>query len=171
MIYHEEELLNEAIKSVLSIVSGVIKTAPKSRGLNALKTIVITAEDKNRVAEAMTKYERPAFKRDAQNIKEADAVIMIGMKTIYAGLDCGLCQHHNCKESESKNGLCVFNMIDLGIALGSSVSTLAEFKVDNRIMYTVGYALRDLNIMEKEYHIIMGIPLKYSKKNIFFDRK
>lgn len=59
----------------------------------------------------------------------------------------------------------------LGIAIGSAVSSAMNLKIDNRIMYTVGYAAKDIDIFEKEYKIIMGLPLKYNNKNIFFDRK
>ena len=173
MIYNEEELENNCIKYAASLLSGAIKTAPKARGLNSLKTIVLTEKDKDKVAEQMTKYDKPAhaFQRDSKNIKDSDAVILIGMKTLRVGLNCGLCEHENCRENEKNNGLCIFNQVDLGIALGSAVSSGMDLKVDNRIMYTVGYAAKDMNIFEKEYKIIMGIPLKYSNKNIFFDRK
>ena len=93
------------------------------------------------------------------------------MKIIRVGLNCGLCQYKDCQENEKNNGSCIFNQVDLGIALGSAVSTAMDLKIDNRIMYTIGYAVKDMDIFEKKYKIIMGIPLKYSSKNIFFDRK
>jgi len=171
MIYTEENLEKECIKTVMGLIAGAIKTAPKTRGINALKTIVLTDEDKDKLSEKMASYEKHPFPRDAKNIKEADAVILIGVKTIYMGLDCGFCGHKNCKESAEKNGICIYNVVDLGIALGSAVSSLQDFKIDNRIMYTAGYAAKNMGLFEDEYKIVMGIPLKISRKNIFFDRK
>ena len=166
MIIKEEELECSAIQSAVALIAGAIKTAPKSRGINALKTIVLTDKDKDKVAGHMETIDKPPFKRDAQNIREADAVVIIGMKTIRVGLDCGMCSYTNCGENEKNNGLCIFNQVDLGIALGSAVSSAMNLKVDNRIMYTVGYAARDLKIMEAEYSIQMGIHLKFHHKNI-----
>ncbi|MDD5066767.1 MAG: DUF2148 domain-containing protein [bacterium] len=171
MIYREEQLLDESMKAAVALLAGAIKTAPKSRGLNALQTRVVTEEDKEKIAAAMLRFERPAFQRDAQNIRDAGALVLVGMKTIYAGLECGLCKKKGCGENREQDGLCVFNLIDLGIALGSAVSRASDLKVDNRLMYTAGYAARDLGIFDREYNIIIGIPLKYSPKNIFFDRK
>jgi len=58
--------------------------------------------------------------------------------------------------------------MDLGIALGSAVKMASELNVDNRIMYTVGAAAKDLQIMDADG--MVGIPLSMTGKNIFFDR-
>lgn len=171
MIYNENELEKECIKNAVALITGAIKTAPKSRGLNSLKTLVVTDEDKNKIAKEMLKNEKNAFQRDSKNVQQADAVILIGVKKSIVGLDCGWCHYKDCKDNQQHNGLCIFNLVDLGIALGSAVSSASLLKADNRIMYTIGYTVKDMNIFEKEYNIIMGIPLKYSHKNIFFDRK
>ncbi len=171
MIYHEESLEKEAIKQVIALLTGAIKTAPKSKGLNALKTIVITEDDKNKIAKEMQKNEKPAFQRDSKNVEDSDAIILIGVKTLRIGLDCGMCKYNNCKENLENDGLCIFNLVDLGIALGTAVSSASLIKIDNRIMYTIGYTVKDMNLFDHEFNIIMGIPLKYSHKNIFFDRK
>lgn len=171
MIYQEQELEKECMQQVIALLTGAIKTAPKSRGINALKTIVLTEKDIEKVAEQMPQYERPAFIRDAQNIKNADALILVGMETIHLGLDCGMCKYADCTENKNNNGLCIFNIVDLGIALGSAVSSAQILKTDNRIMYTAGYAAKNMDLFEKKYNIVMAIPLKIDKKNIFFDRK
>jgi len=173
MIFKETTLGKECIKQTMTFLYGAIKTAPKSRGLNAIQTVVLTDKDKNKVAEKMKQYTKPAraFLRDSENLKHADAVLLVAVKTLRIGLNCGLCQYKDCRDNEKNKRQCIFNLVDLGIALGSAVSTAMNLKVDNRIMYTVGYAARDMNIFSKEYKIIMGIPVKYYHKNIFFDRK
>jgi uncharacterized ferredoxin-like protein len=64
-----------------------------------------------------------------------------------------------------------FNTGDLGIALGSAVSVALEHRVDNRVMYTVGMAVRNLKLLGKDIKICYGVPLSATEKNIFFDRK
>jgi uncharacterized ferredoxin-like protein len=59
--------------------------------------------------------------------------------------------------------------MDLGIALGSAVSLVADNRVDNRIMFTIGQAAARLGLLG-EYKLIMGIPLFVGGKNVFFDR-
>jgi len=172
MIYNEQDLEQNAVNYITTMVVAAIKTAPKGKGINSLKTFVVTGEDKNKIAEYMkTKTERASFKRDAGNIIESDAVILIGVKKVYIGLDCGLCGYPTCAEAQKADVYCVFNTIDFGIAIGSAVSSLGIFKIDNRVMYTIGVAVNELKLMPEEYQIIMGIPLKVSNKNIFFDRK
>jgi uncharacterized ferredoxin-like protein len=92
-------------------------------------------------------------------------------------LDCGGCGHVNCTgflKAEKKEGkdfpgpVCLFQAIDLGIALSSASSVAARFHVDNRMMYTSGGPARNLGWMESQ--IIIGIPLSCSGKNIYFDR-
>ncbi len=171
MIYEENELENEAIKNIVSMVVGAIKTAPKTKGINSLKTLVIIGNEKKDLAEEMRKFEPAYFKRDADNVLKSDAIILIGTRRVYLNFNCGLCGNNTCEENIKKGGYCYFNIIDLGIALGSAVSSLSIFKVDNRIMYTIGMAAKNLNLMGKGFDVIMGIPLKFERKNIFFDRK
>ena len=62
-------------------------------------------------------------------------------------------------------GCCSFNVGDLGIALGSAVSRAADMRVDNRIMYSVGKAVLELDLLGAEVHIAYGIPLSVSGKS------
>ncbi|MDZ7761763.1 MAG: DUF2148 domain-containing protein [Desulfovermiculus sp.] len=71
-------------------------------------------------------------------------------------------------QGEFQGPICSFRHLDLGIALGSAVKTASMFNVDNRIMYRIGVAARDMATVEWE--LVMGIPLSVSGKNIFFDR-
>ena len=60
-------------------------------------------------------------------------------------------------------------LVNLGIALGSAVKTASLHNVDNRIMYTIGVAAKELGIVDADF--IIGIPLSVKAKNIYFDRK
>ncbi len=59
----------------------------------------------------------------------------------------------------------------MGIAVGSAISIASDNRVDNRIMYTVGIAVKELNLFEEGTAIVYGIPLSATSKNPFFDRK
>ncbi|MBN1898041.1 MAG: hypothetical protein JW827_04625 [Spirochaetes bacterium] len=171
MKYSENTLEEKAIEQALGLIATAIKTSPKSRGLNALKVIALTDKEKNKLAKKMSTINKHPFPRDSKNIEKADAIILIGMKTMHMGLNCGMCGYKDCADSQGKKGHCIFNTIDLGIALGSAVSTISDLKIDSRIMYSAGMTARDMGLFPKEYRIVMGIPLSISQKNIFFDRK
>ena len=84
---------------------------------------------------------------------------------------CGMCGYADCDEKDKHPEIpCVFNTGDLGIAIGSAVSVAMDNRVDNRIMYTVGQAVKLMGLLPEEYKIIYGIPLSVSSKNVFFDR-
>jgi len=51
------------------------------------------------------------------------------------------------------------------------VSVAANNRVDNRVMYTIGMAVKELGLLGSEAAIIYGIPLSATSKNPFFDRK
>jgi uncharacterized ferredoxin-like protein len=113
----------------------------------------------------------PFFIRDADNADSSEAIVLVGAKYKTRGLNeiCGLCGFANCEACTKASAVCVFTGIDLGIALGSAVSLVADNRVDNRIMYTIGKAAASLGLMN-EYKLIMGIPLSVRGKSVFFDR-
>jgi uncharacterized ferredoxin-like protein len=92
-------------------------------------------------------------------------------------VNCGACGYKSCKdilaggkrEGEDFTGpVCIFQAIDLGIALGSEVKLAGELNIDNRTMYTVGAAAKKLSLLDSE--LIIGIPLSVTGKNPYFDR-
>ena len=112
------------------------------------------------------------FTRDAINILQAQAVVLIGVKRAWYGLPyCSMCGFKNCGECKKANANCTFAPIDLGIALSSAVSVAADMHVDNRIMFSVGKVAEEMNYIEDQDVIWQGIPISISGKNVFFDRK
>ena len=160
------------------------RTAPKSGGVDNVETVLVTGQEKDSVAVEMEKLadERKidGFKRDADNVKRSEAVLLIGVngKKSY-GLSCGACGHSTCPEFDAAarvSGLdfegptCVFKALDLGIALGSAVKIASDLNVDNRIMYRVGTAAKRLGYLSGS-NVVMGIPISAFGKSIYFDRK
>ncbi|MEZ7891202.1 MAG: DUF2148 domain-containing protein [Candidatus Wallbacteria bacterium] len=165
-------LKNIAEKMVLAAI-----TAPKGCGKSNMSAFIADKgtiiEISHKLKELGQKFEHPGFLRDAENILAADYMVLLGSRIAALGLKkCGLCGFADCGE-KSKYPLtpCVFNTGDLGIAIGSAVSVAMDNRVDNRIMYTVGQAVLEMNIFDSDTKIIYGIPLSASPKNPFFDRK
>ena len=177
-VYKENEIVNQSILHIAEKMVIAARTAPKGKGMNFLESMIVTGEDIAHIAHKMKEIGNrpnttPAFIRDADNILNAGALVLLGTRIGSLGLTyCSLCGFENCAEKEKHpEHPCAFNTGDLGIAVGSAASVAMDARVDNRIMYTVGMAAKELGIMGPEIKIIYCIPLSASSKNIFFDRK
>ncbi|MEM3731657.1 MAG: DUF2148 domain-containing protein [Candidatus Bathyarchaeia archaeon] len=176
----EREALLEAAKLMLVAA----RTAPKTGGIDDILTKVVYGEEKDAIAEKMEEIAEErnidGFKRDAKNVRDSEAVILIGVRGDRSFiLNCGGCGFKSCEEfnkAEKRFGndfsgpTCIFKALDLGIALGSAVKVASILNVDNRIMYRVGTAALKLKLLP-EATIIMGIPISAKGKNIYFDRR
>jgi uncharacterized ferredoxin-like protein len=178
MLINSKKAEESAILNLAYSVCAAVRTAPKACGTDHLETAILTGEDKNRVTAEMRKIGEAHgesgrfFCRDADNVDTSGAVVLIGAKYLTRGLNekCKLCGFENCAACEKAGVACVFTSMDLGIALGSAVSMVADNRVDNRIMFTIGQAAARLEMLG-EYKMIMGIPLAVSGKSVFYDRK
>ncbi|MDR1702148.1 MAG: DUF2148 domain-containing protein [Sporomusaceae bacterium] len=177
MFINSKKAEETAILNLAHSVCAAARTAPKACGIDHLETAVLTGEDKDRLAAQMRKIGEPLgetgkfFCRDADNVDASGAVVLVGAKyeTRGLGIICKLCGFENCGACEKAGAVCVFTSMDLGIALGSAVSLVADNRVDNRIMFTIGQAAAKLGLLG-EYKLIMGIPLSVSGKSVFYDR-
>lgn len=176
MIYRDDEIKSEAVMSVARQMCSAARTAPKARGIDTLSIMIIDGDDIERLAKTMIdigeKIERyKFFIRDADNILKSTAVVLLGTSLHSIGLDCGFCGFDTCSERALSSNLCAYNAGDLGIAIGSAVSLAARHHIDNRVMFSVGFAAMKLGLFNEAIKIAYGIPLCVSGKNIFFDRK
>jgi len=184
---HEKQAEMQGILMVANAMAVAARTAPKARGVDAIETLIVHGKEIEALSRAMIEHGKKLkkeniFSRDAANVLNSQVVVLIGLKDLDPKkpdkpLDCGACGHENCAgflKAEKSEGddfpgpVCVFQSIDLGIALASACSLAAGFHVDNRMMYTIGGPARRLNWMASR--IIIGIPLSCSGKNIYFDR-
>ena len=59
------------------------RTAPKSGGIDDVETLLVTGDEKDKIAEEMEKIgdERKidGFRRDADNLKRSDALLLVGV--------------------------------------------------------------------------------------------
>ena len=176
-----------AVRLAAQLMAAAARTAPKARGLDSIKTLIVDGEDLEKLALAMEAKVREKsrevafFARDAGSVRKSAAVLLIGVtgepKRIQDPLNCGACGYRSCGEfvrAEKRDGedyrgpLCVFQAMDLGIALGSAAKVAAGLNIDNRMMYTIGAAARKLGLLDSD--VVVGFPLSVSGKSPYFDR-
>lgn len=177
-IINENEMRQDALLDIAKKMILAARTAPKARGMNNLAMSIITGSDVQALAKTMheigEKENNQIFTRDAGNVlHSAKVVVVLGTRIESLGLKtCGLCGFTDCASKDKAPDVpCVFNTGDLGIAIGSAVSVAMDARIDNRIMYTIGVAAKQMGILGKDYKIIYGIPMSATSKNPFFDRK
>jgi len=167
----------EAVIRVAQEMCAAARTAPKAKGTDYIKTAVVLGRELEDLADQMVllgnKSGMGFMIRDAGNIRNSDAVVLIGTSYGQRGLTelCSLCNFAGCEQSKANGAVCIYYPLDLGIALGSAVSIAADNRIDNRIMFSAGKAALKLGYLGEGINCIMAIPLSVKGKNIFVDRK
>ena len=175
MVLNERESRHELVLNVARGMMGAARTAPKGKGVDNLDIATISgAENLRLLAEKMRAMSEvnglKFFLRDALNVEQSDAVVVIGTRLGIFSLNCGMCGFATCAEKLRHPKIpCALNMIDLGIALGSAVSYAADHRIDNRIMYSAGAAAQELGWVS-DCRGTIAIVLSCNSKNPFFDR-
>ena len=175
MIRFNEAVETAGLERIADYLAVAARTAPKGKGKDLLVTAVVTGEEKTALQEQMRligdRDNVPFFLRDAENLQHAPVVVLFGTRKEPLGVPaCGYCGFGDCASMVRGGGVCSFNAGDLGIAVGSAAALAADFRVDNRIMYTAGKAAVELGMLGEEIEIAYGIPLAAKGKNPFFDR-
>lgn len=165
MVEERESIIKNSVTTVARLMGASAITAPKAKGIdNIVVSIINEKKELEKLADEMRRLAAEYgsfFARDANNVENSDAVLLIGCKMV----DTGIKQP---KELEYDVNL-VLNIINLGIAIGSAVKTASLLNVDNRVMYSIGIAAKKLGILDAD--IILGIPLSVRAKSIYFDRR
>lgn len=178
----------EATKIAAELMAASARTAPKARGVDSVDTMILDGDDLEKLAVAMEQkaegkpsHISSVLVRDANNVRNSDCVLLIGVtgepKKIDQPLDCGACGYANCetfakikrRTRDFGGPVCMFQAMDLGIALGSAVKLAGEIGIDNRMMYTIGISAKKSQLLDSD--VIIGIPLSVTGKNPYFDRK
>jgi uncharacterized ferredoxin-like protein len=175
----QQEIADNAVVAAAFQIANAARTAPKAKGVDNLVIAVAYGDELETIAQKMDSLVQEGkvssfFGRDANNLRASQALVLIGTKIKPMGLKaCGLCGFGNCahKEEHHPEAPCMFNSHDLGLAVGSAASKAADMRLDNRVMYSVGIAVRELGLMGEDVPIIMGLPLAAASKSPYFDRK
>jgi uncharacterized ferredoxin-like protein len=146
----------------LMVVSAI--TAPKARGVNNVVVRVLDSkgdlEALARKMEELSQLYGDFFVRDANSVRNSDAVVVIGCKIVKIGI--------KKPEKWVIDADTILSLMNLGIALGSAVKTASLLNIDNRIMFSIGVAAQEMGLIDADY--AFGIPLSVKPKNIYFDR-
>lgn len=185
----DDDLENKAIIEVANLMAVSARTAPKGRGVDNISIAIVTGKEKDELADVMERRMKQkrnplsAFKKDAEAVRKSPVVILIGVrgtmpKKVENPLNCGACGYETCAEftkvkkkkgEDFRGPICIFEAMDLGIALGSAVTKASAMNIDNRLMYTLGAAAKDKKLLDVD--VLIGIPLSVTGKNIYFDRE
>ena len=152
-----EKMEGEVVRLAAELMAAAARTAPKASGVDSIETVVVDGEKLQVLAKVMeVKGDEKSnhlqfFARDANSVRETTAVLLIGVtgepKKPHNPFNCGACGYTGCAEFISKDKqeredfrgpICVFQALDLGVALGSADRTAAALNIDNRMMYSVG---------------------------------
>ncbi|HVN67610.1 MAG TPA: DUF2148 domain-containing protein [Candidatus Sulfotelmatobacter sp.] len=172
----EKERLAGAVERIAEDICLAARTAPKARGLDLLESAIVKGDDILKLSAKMKEIgERErhnTFLRDSENIKNAQAIVLLGTRLKILGLKyCSFCGQPDCAAAEKAGVICAYNSGDLGIAIGSAVAVAADRRLDNRVMYSVGKAAVEMKLLGEGVAIAFGIPLAATGKNPFFDRQ
>ncbi|MBQ9941415.1 MAG: ferredoxin [Christensenellaceae bacterium] len=178
MIIKSHEAEQQAILNTALQMCAAARTAPKACGIDHIEAVVVTGEDLETLALTMEYIaERTGmafFTRDAAGVRKSGAVVLLGTHkgVRKLGKNCGYCGYaEGCRECAEKQGICAFDVMDLGIAIGSAVSIAADNRLDNRILFSAGKAAMECGLLSAEACDAVGIPLAAAGKSPFFDRK
>lgn len=176
MFIQENQAEEEALLQTAKAMCQAARTAPKAKGLDFVHTAILTGEEKEKLADEMDRladvFQYQFFHRDADNLRQAQAVVLIGQENMIRGLNagCQFCGFESCKACLEAGGKCAYTAMDLGIAIGSAVSVATDAHVDNRVMFSVGRAAMEMKLLGEKVCQMVGIPLSVSGKSPFFDR-
>ncbi|MDV0445698.1 hypothetical protein MmiAt1_12920 [Methanimicrococcus sp. At1] len=174
----EKDAVNQMALEILAAA----RTAPKAKGFDNIVTYLLEGDEVEKLAAEMEKFAEKLgafFIRDADNLRNSDAVVLVGLKESRPiGLNCGTCGFETCadfknaektKETPFAGPICSVKSVDLGIALGSAAAKAKDMCLDNRIMYSAGAAACKSGMIDAE--CAYAVPLSMSGKSIYFDRQ
>lgn len=173
-IIRSKESLQKAALYIANLMVAAAKTAPKGKGIENLDYLIVTDNELQQLADKMNEISKrdniPFFSRDAGNIMNSELLVLIGSNTKPKNVpNCKFCGFGCAKKPETTP--CAVGATDLGIAIGSAVSTASLHKADNRILYSAGFAAIELQWFQNNASHAYGIPISLTEKSPFFDRK
>ncbi len=169
-MYEEKALL-----TVAELMSLAARTAPKTKGADCILTLIATGEQIEQLAAEMDRYgqehDLAFFLRDAKCLRASPVAFIVAARSMPASIKgCNQCGTRGCEEHIKGGGTCAFNHIDLGIAASSAAGVAGAHHADNRIMYSIGTAARNINLFGQPTVSALGLPLSASGKSPYFDR-
>ncbi len=173
---NERSIRHDHLLAIAKQIMTAARTAPKGKGIDIIEIAVLHERaELEQLSTAMVKmvdeHGMKFFLRDAENILQAEAVILFGTGSHPMSLNCGYCGFATCEQkNEYPLVPCQINSVDLGIAIGSACAAATDLRVDSRVMFSVGLAAKKLKLLQG-CQAVFALPISASSKNPFFDRK
>lgn len=106
MILNERDSRHEQVLQVAQQMMTAARTAPKGKGVDIIEVAMVTESNIRILSDTMKQmYEDNGFKfflRDADNILQAECVVLIGTRSLPQGLDCGHCGYEHCGDRKKE---------------------------------------------------------------------
>ncbi|MEG1748701.1 MAG: DUF2148 domain-containing protein [Tannerellaceae bacterium] len=173
MIQNERDSRHEQVLLAARQMMLAARTAPKGKGVDIIEVAMVTEGDITCLSKELIRLSVETglkfMTRDAENLLQAEAVVIIGTRQQTHGLNCGHCGYATCTRKPEAVP-CAINTVDVGIAIGSACATAADLRLDTRVMFSAGLAAQRLGMLGG-CTCVMAIPVSASSKNPFFDRK
>ena len=103
MIQNEREIRHEYVLQAVRQMMTAARTAPKGKGIDIIEVAMVTDEDIKRLSEELVIMSGETglkfFLRDADNILQAEAIMIAGTRQQVQGLNCAHCGFPTCVES------------------------------------------------------------------------
>ena len=172
MLYNERDVRQAQALDIAQKMMVAARTAPKGKGVDVIECAVVDGEDLDRLAGEMRAVAEEKgmkfFLRDANCVEASQCVLLVGTAERPQGLNCGHCGFARC--GDRLPGVpCEVNSVDVGIALGAACAKACDYRVDTRVMFSVGLAAQRLGMLG-ECRQVYGVPVSVSSKSPFFDR-
>lgn len=110
MILNEREDRHEHTLNVARQMMTAARTAPKGKGLDIIEVAMITDDEiqilSKSMVEMVAEHGMKFFLRDAENILNAECIVLIGTHEQAQGLNCGHCGYATCVSRKEGVALC-----------------------------------------------------------------
>jgi len=158
MFFLNEQVEMAGLKNAAKFLCIAARTAPKGKGKDLLVPVIVASEKKDQLQQQMRligdRDGIPFFLRDAENFDHAPVVVLIGTRKQALRIPaCSFCGFVDCDAMSAAGGTCSFTTGNLGIAVGSAAAMAADFRIDNRIMSSIGKAAIELGMLGEKVAI------------------
>lgn len=172
MIIEERDSRHRRVIDAAGHMLSAARTAPKAKGVDIIECAILEGDDLKAVSAHLQQMGetlgRGGMLRDAANILQGECIVIIGTRREMMGLNCGHCGYPRCVDKPAV-APCAFNMIDVGIAVGSACATAADLRMDTRVMYSAGLAAQQMGYLP-DCTAVQAIAVSCASKSPYFDR-
>ncbi|MEH0020148.1 MAG: DUF2148 domain-containing protein [Desulfobacter sp.] len=186
-----DEYLRDHLLEVAKNIVLAIKKAPAITGRTQIETEIVYGDDIVPIIEVLEPVSRGQryIQWDYETIKschekgETPVIIGIGAKVDNSNLgwNCGACGFPTCREynayaKDCSGGgplggpSCNWKLLDYAIACDWACASAWQYKVDNRIMGSVGFAMAALGMLP-DSNVKLGLALGPARDMVYYNRE